>query len=183
LLSWSYFNSFILILLQVMPKRAALLFDRLLVALQKIVDNQEKDLIESKSTSKSLVHRFQAANSERVPGANDQTVVNSVLTFKQFYSKRSQYFKSYCKAIKYFVCNYILILIFYYIFLVASRNIFNIFIITYCNTYFCIKIKKLFLQYNKKIQLCRTQYICSRARKLTNSARNYYINGVFLYSN
>jgi len=94
-----------------MPKRAALLFDRLLVALQKIVDNQEKDLIESKSISKSLVHRFQAANSERVPVADDQMVVNSVLTFKQFYSKKSQYFKSYCKTIKHFVCSYILILI------------------------------------------------------------------------
>jgi len=66
-----------------MPKRAALLFDRLLVALQKIVDNQEKDLIESKSISKSLVHRFQAANSERVPVADNQMVMNSVLTFKQ----------------------------------------------------------------------------------------------------
>lgn len=88
MLDFNCFNPFILILLQVVPKRAALLFDQLLVALQKVVDNQGKGSVGSKGIGKSPVHRFPAANSEIVPVADDQTVANSV-TFKQFYSRIS----------------------------------------------------------------------------------------------
>lgn len=58
----------------VVPKRAALLFDQLMVALQKVVDNQGKGSIGSKGISKLPVHRFQAANSEIVPVADEQTM-------------------------------------------------------------------------------------------------------------
>lgn len=71
----------ILIFLQVIvPKRAALLFDQLMVALQKVVDNQGKGAIGSRGISKSSAPRF-IANPE-IPGTDDQTVANSVLIFK-----------------------------------------------------------------------------------------------------
>lgn len=74
-----------------MPKRAALLFDQLMVALQKVVnqDSVGKGSIGGKGISKSVVHRFPAGNSEFVPMADDQMVANSVLTFKQSYSRIS----------------------------------------------------------------------------------------------
>lgn len=75
-----------------MPKRATLLFDQLMVALQKVVNNQDsvrKGAIGGKGISKSVVHRFPAGNSEFVSMADDQMVANSVLTFKQSYSKIS----------------------------------------------------------------------------------------------
>lgn len=75
-----------MILLQVVPKRAALLFDQLMVALQKVVDNQGKGVVGGKGISKSM-NRLPARNSEVVPVADDQMVANSVLTFKQFYSR------------------------------------------------------------------------------------------------
>lgn len=65
----------------VVPKRAALLFDQLMVALQKVVNNQDsirKGSIGGKGISKSLAHRFPAANSEFVPMADDQMVANSM---------------------------------------------------------------------------------------------------------
>ena len=94
MLYYNRFNPFILILLQVVPKRAALLFDQLMVALQKVVDNQgkgsvgsktsvgSKDLIGSTGISKPPAHHF---NSKIVPMVDDQTVTNSI----NCYSKRS----------------------------------------------------------------------------------------------
>ncbi|XP_012063503.1 PREDICTED: uncharacterized protein LOC105626819, partial [Atta cephalotes] len=86
-------NRFILILLQVVPKRAALLFDQLMVALQKVVDNQGKGSVGSKTSvgskgstrnkvpiestgiSKPSAHQhFQTVNSEVVPMMDDQTM-------------------------------------------------------------------------------------------------------------
>ncbi|XP_011066347.1 PREDICTED: uncharacterized protein LOC105153291 [Acromyrmex echinatior] len=73
----------------VVPKRAALLFDQLMVALQKVVDNQGKGSVESKtsvgskgtrnkisigSISKPPAHHFQTVNSEIVPMVDDQTM-------------------------------------------------------------------------------------------------------------
>ncbi|XP_011632145.1 uncharacterized protein LOC105423891 [Pogonomyrmex barbatus] len=59
----------------VVPKRAALLFDQLLVALQKVVDNQEKGAVGSRGIGKSSVsHHFPGANSEIVPVVHDQTM-------------------------------------------------------------------------------------------------------------
>ncbi|XP_018341542.1 PREDICTED: uncharacterized protein LOC108748054 [Trachymyrmex septentrionalis] len=67
----------------VVPKRAALLFDQLMVALQKVVDNQgkgsvgsktsvgSKDLIGSTGISKPPAHHF---NSKIVPMVDDQTM-------------------------------------------------------------------------------------------------------------
>lgn len=75
-----------------MPKRAALLFDQLMVALQKVVNNQDsvrKGSIGGKGISKSVVHHFPAGNSEFVPMADDQMVANSVLTFEQYYLRIS----------------------------------------------------------------------------------------------
>ena len=99
MLYYNRFNPFILILLQVVPKRAALLFDQLMVALQKVVDNQGKGSVGSKTSvgskgstrnkvpiestgiSKPSAHQhFQTVNSEVVPMMDDQTVVNSILT-------------------------------------------------------------------------------------------------------
>lgn len=57
----------------VVPKRAALLLDQLMVALQKVVDNQGKGVIGSRGiSSKSSAPRF-IANSE-IPGTDDQTM-------------------------------------------------------------------------------------------------------------
>ncbi|KAL6427388.1 hypothetical protein ACFW04_008732 [Cataglyphis niger] len=56
----------------IVPKRAALLFDQLMVALQKVVDNQGKGAIGSRGVSKSSAPRF-IANSE-IPGTDDQTM-------------------------------------------------------------------------------------------------------------
>ncbi|KAL0109726.1 hypothetical protein PUN28_014628 [Cardiocondyla obscurior] len=56
----------------VAPKRAALLFDQLMVALQKVVNHQGKDSTGGKGIRKSLVHRLPAANSEILPVADDQ---------------------------------------------------------------------------------------------------------------
>ena len=55
-----------------MPKRAALLFDQLMVALQKVVDNQGKGSIGSRGISKPPAPRF-LSNSE-IPASDDQTV-------------------------------------------------------------------------------------------------------------
>ncbi|XP_011874974.1 PREDICTED: uncharacterized protein LOC105565959 [Vollenhovia emeryi] len=62
----------------VVPKRAALLFDQLMVALQKAVSNPGKGSVGGKGISKSVAHRFPAANSEFVPVADDQMVANSI---------------------------------------------------------------------------------------------------------
>ncbi|CAL1688265.1 unnamed protein product [Lasius platythorax] len=56
----------------VVPKRAALLLDQLMVALQKVVDNPGKGVIGSRGISKSSTPRF-IANSE-IPGTDDQTM-------------------------------------------------------------------------------------------------------------
>lgn len=67
-----------------MPKRAALLFDQLMVALQKVVDNQGKSAVRG--------DRF-AADPETVPAMEDeQTVANSVLTFKYLYLRELERF-------------------------------------------------------------------------------------------
>lgn len=81
-----------------MPKRAALLFDQLMVALQKVVDNQGKgsvgsnNLVGSKGSTRNKIsigstgiskppaHHFQAVNSEIIPMVDDQTVANLILT-------------------------------------------------------------------------------------------------------
>lgn len=90
-----------------MPKRAALLFDQLMVALQKVVNNQGKGSVGGKGINKSVVHRFPAANSEIVPVADDQMVANSVLTFKQFYFKIFYYHEPHCKVIEHLcTCSY-----------------------------------------------------------------------------
>ncbi|XP_018367008.1 PREDICTED: uncharacterized protein LOC108763669 [Trachymyrmex cornetzi] len=78
--------------MRVVPKRAALLFDQLMVALQKVVDNQGKGSVGSKTSvgskgstrnqvsigstgiSKPPAHHFQAVNSEIVPMVDDQTM-------------------------------------------------------------------------------------------------------------
>ncbi|KYN05342.1 PREDICTED: uncharacterized protein LOC108771633 [Cyphomyrmex costatus] len=80
----------------VVPKRAALLFDRLMVALQNVVDNRGKGSVGSKnsigsnSLSRNKVsigstgiseppeHHFQAINSEIIPIVDDETVANSM---------------------------------------------------------------------------------------------------------
>lgn len=84
-----------------MPKRAALLLDQFLLALQKAVDHG-KSSVGSTSykqvVSKSPTHRFLAANSEIFPIVDDQMVMNSKLIFKQSYSKRSQYLELPRKA-------------------------------------------------------------------------------------
>lgn len=73
-----YIPLLILIFLQVIvPKRAALLFDQLMVALQKVVDNQDKGVIGSRGISKSSAPRF-IAKSE-IPRTDDQTVANLIL--------------------------------------------------------------------------------------------------------
>lgn len=56
----------------IVPKRAALLFDQLMVALQKVVDNQDKGVIGSRGISKSSAPRF-IAKSE-IPRTDDQTM-------------------------------------------------------------------------------------------------------------
>lgn len=62
-----------------MPKRAALLFDQLMVALQKVVDNQEKETVGGRGRGISRSHLL-AANPEIVAATeNDQTVPNSVI--------------------------------------------------------------------------------------------------------
>lgn len=62
-----------------MPKRAALLFDQLMVALQKVVDNQGKGSVGGPSYAGGL---------ETVPVMEkDQTVANSVSTLKSIQEK------------------------------------------------------------------------------------------------
>lgn len=60
-----------------MPKRAALLFDQLMVALQKVVDNQGKgELGDSRPFTRSSGPHLHAdpSNSQIVPSADEQTV-------------------------------------------------------------------------------------------------------------
>ncbi|XP_076670922.1 uncharacterized protein LOC143370133 [Andrena cerasifolii] len=61
----------------VVPKRAALLFDQLMVALQKVVDNQGKgELGDSRPFTRSSGPHLQAdlSNSQIVPSADEQTM-------------------------------------------------------------------------------------------------------------
>lgn len=59
----------------VVPKRAALLFDQLMVALQKVVDNQNREgLGSSRSFVRSSGPRLSADNSQIVSSADEQTV-------------------------------------------------------------------------------------------------------------
>lgn len=68
----------------VVPKRAALLFDQLMVALQKVVDSQGKEAVggRGRGINRSSTSHLLAANPEIVSATeDDQTVPNSV-TFK-----------------------------------------------------------------------------------------------------
>ncbi|PBC32497.1 hypothetical protein APICC_09259 [Apis cerana cerana] len=56
----------------VVPKRAALLFDRLMVALQKVVDNQNKELDGSRPFARSP--HLSIENSQIIPSTDDQTM-------------------------------------------------------------------------------------------------------------
>ncbi|XP_029050158.1 uncharacterized protein LOC114879426 [Osmia bicornis bicornis] len=59
----------------VVPKRAALLFDQLMVALQKVVDNQDRgELGGSRTFTRSSGPHLSAGNAPIVPSADEQTV-------------------------------------------------------------------------------------------------------------
>ncbi|KOC62532.1 hypothetical protein WH47_04193 [Habropoda laboriosa] len=59
----------------VVPKRAALLFDRLMVALQKVVDNQGRgELSGSRTFTRSSGPHLPAGNSQIVPSMDEQTM-------------------------------------------------------------------------------------------------------------
>ncbi|CAK9828740.1 hypothetical protein ANTRET_LOCUS6207 [Anthophora retusa] len=59
----------------VVPKRAALLFDQLMVALQKVVDNQGRgEMGGSRAFARSSGPRLPVGNSQIVPSADEQTV-------------------------------------------------------------------------------------------------------------
>ncbi|XP_017764793.1 PREDICTED: uncharacterized protein LOC108554134 [Eufriesea mexicana] len=59
----------------VMPKRAALLFDQIMVALQKVVDNQgREELGGSRTFTRSSGAHLPSGNSQIVPSADEQTV-------------------------------------------------------------------------------------------------------------
>ncbi|XP_070164842.1 uncharacterized protein [Polyergus mexicanus] len=81
----------------IVPKRAALLFDQLMVALQKVVDNQGKSVIGSRGISKSSAPRF-IANPE-IPGTDDQTVANSMDLQRRGQAKGQVYWRCYFNAV------------------------------------------------------------------------------------
>lgn len=58
-----------------MPKRAALLFDQLMIALQKVVDNQGRADIGSAKALTRSAPPIQVANSQIVPSTDEQTVM------------------------------------------------------------------------------------------------------------
>ncbi|CAK9798737.1 hypothetical protein ANTQUA_LOCUS1712 [Anthophora quadrimaculata] len=59
----------------VVPKRAALLFDQLMVALQKVVDNQGRgEMGGSRAFARSSGPHLPIGNSQIVPSADEQTV-------------------------------------------------------------------------------------------------------------
>ncbi|XP_047352888.1 uncharacterized protein LOC124950362 [Vespa velutina] len=58
----------------VVPKRAALLFDQLMIALQKVVDNQGRAEIGSGKALTRSAPPIQVANSQMVPSADEQTM-------------------------------------------------------------------------------------------------------------
>ena len=59
-----------------MPKRAALLFDQLMVALQKVVDNQGRGELGggSRTLTRSSGSHLPSGNSQVIPSADEQTV-------------------------------------------------------------------------------------------------------------
>ena len=63
----------------VVPKRAALLFDRLMVALQKVVDNQNKELDGSRPFARSP--HLSIENSQIIPSTDDQTMKVSLSVY------------------------------------------------------------------------------------------------------
>ncbi|XP_076393743.1 uncharacterized protein LOC100875099 isoform X2 [Megachile rotundata] len=58
----------------VVPKRAALLFDQLMVALQKVVDNQNRENLGSSRSFSRSSPRLSADSSQIVSPADEQTV-------------------------------------------------------------------------------------------------------------
>lgn len=57
-----------------MPKRAALLFDQLMVALQKVVDNQNRGELGGRTLPRSSGPHLPVGNSQNIPATDDQTV-------------------------------------------------------------------------------------------------------------
>ncbi|KAK9296460.1 hypothetical protein QLX08_009516 [Tetragonisca angustula] len=58
----------------VVPKRAALLFDQLMVALQKVVDNQGRGELGGGSRTRSSGSHLPSGNSQVIPSADEQTM-------------------------------------------------------------------------------------------------------------
>ncbi|XP_029156356.1 uncharacterized protein LOC114929111 isoform X3 [Nylanderia fulva] len=99
----AYFPSSYFLNKVVVPKRAALLLDQLMVALQKVVDNQGKSTVgESRGMSRGMSRgtkvsapRF-IANTEI---ADDQTVVNSMDLQRRGQAKGQVYWRCYFNAV------------------------------------------------------------------------------------
>lgn len=74
-----------------MPKRAALLFDRLMVALQKVVDNQNKGELDGSRPFARSPH-LSIENSQIIPSTDEQTMKVSLPVHwcKIIYSKFDQ---------------------------------------------------------------------------------------------
>ncbi|XP_033198007.1 uncharacterized protein LOC117160972 isoform X1 [Bombus vancouverensis nearcticus] len=58
----------------VVPKRAALLFDQLMVALQKVVDNQNRGEFGGRTLPRSSGPHLPVGNSQNIPATDEQTV-------------------------------------------------------------------------------------------------------------
>nr|XP_031835452.1 uncharacterized protein LOC116428219 [Nomia melanderi] len=82
----------------VVPKRAALLFDQLMVALQKVVDNQNRgELGGSRTFTRSSGSHMPAGETQIVPSGDDQTVKMDLQRRGQ--SKERVYWRCYFNAV------------------------------------------------------------------------------------
>ncbi|XP_053998921.1 uncharacterized protein LOC128887253 isoform X1 [Hylaeus anthracinus] len=82
----------------VVPKRAALLLDRLMVALQKVVDNQDRGELGSvRSFGRSSGPHLPSSDSQIVPSADEETVKMDLQRRGQ--SKGRVYWRCYFNAV------------------------------------------------------------------------------------